>query len=560
MKKNWSVGIAVALGVGLLLVATWSRGTFSGSVPQLAINLSQPDALIQSRQLSALPRDLVAQPALGQVLTSDFVNYYEEHPERLSLEGSLRRLAFEHGLTWQDKLLSTVLDAPAELALWRDGKGRLAYAALSLEKNAAASALEQLGKVVLPDQQLSHAGTVQIDGKSATVFALRVSGSSTWLWVSSGTRLLVFTHPGMLLNADGKLASKSTEAIIELLKTSKATEPTPWQLDMAKPTMQAATQHAITAKASWLSFGYQHFFPDLHALRIDLSRDQSLRVAVAAAPTAWPVWPASADAAWRVVPRGAALCAALPVQWDQSRSLLDDQLGKEGSKALLADLEPGAAVCWYAAQGLYAPTLALKFKPGTAGKHDALLKKLLEKSVKTPKGKPALVAIQRVVNGHTLWSAQVPTPYGYLRVADERVFRVSMLRRGDSLLASPDHRAMDQALAVASKTYPALSDDFSHAPLIASDLPELARLLQAESQRLTQSTPAFQALVRTRLKPRLDAMGQNGRLTISSPNVSNTKENDKKSPWVWQALALSSAALPGGAPSTSKSATPTAVR
>ena len=69
------------------------------------IDFSHPDALILSERLSALPRDLLKVPLLKATLTEEFAFYYEEQEGRLSLMGTLRRLAYEHHLSFGDSLV-----------------------------------------------------------------------------------------------------------------------------------------------------------------------------------------------------------------------------------------------------------------------------------------------------------------------------------------------------------------------------------------------------------------------------------------------------------------------
>lgn len=59
---------------------------------QVQLDLTYPDALIDSQSLSQLPRDVLRVPLLRDVLTEDFVAYYEGNEDRLSVAGALRRL------------------------------------------------------------------------------------------------------------------------------------------------------------------------------------------------------------------------------------------------------------------------------------------------------------------------------------------------------------------------------------------------------------------------------------------------------------------------------------
>lgn len=530
-KKTLAVLVAAwAIATVALLVQVFTRGDYEGPANTLKIDLARPDVLVQSRQLAALPRDLVALPGLRDVLTRDFVQYYEEHPDRLSLEGTLRRLAFEHGLTWQERLVATVLDAPAEVALWSDGKGRLAYAALLLEKNTAAQALEQVAKVALPESQLTRAGAIEVDGALRSVYALQLRRELTLLFVSAGPRLLVLTHPGMLLDDERRPANAPANVVSALLRKGDGA----WRNDFELPALPDATRHAVTARASWLSFGYQHFFPDVQAVRLDLGQ-VPWALSVAAAPGAWQDWPRTAGFAWSALPRGAAFCAALPVSWQRASTPLTTVLGPDAT-AFAADLQPGAGICWYPANGLYAPVLALRLKPGTGARHDGALRTLVAKSAPQAKEQERQVS-ERAIPGGKLWTTDVATPQGYLRIADTRVHRLAAMRQGDVLLASVDHRALEQAQAVQAKKYPALADEFAGSPLLLAGLPESAQLLQAESLLLTQETPAFRDLVQKQLKPRLDAMAAGGRLAFTAPAADTASGRL----WSWRTLAPAAA-------------------
>ena len=66
--------------------------------------------------LSQLPKDLLTIPFLHDVLSEDFVFYYQNHADRLGIEGSIRRIVYEHDLTLKDKLFSSLLDQPAQAA------------------------------------------------------------------------------------------------------------------------------------------------------------------------------------------------------------------------------------------------------------------------------------------------------------------------------------------------------------------------------------------------------------------------------------------------------------
>lgn len=67
----------------------------------------------------ALPRDLLKVPLLKATLDRRVRVLLRRAGGATSLMGTLRRLAYEHHLTFSGLLVQQVIDSPAELALWR---------------------------------------------------------------------------------------------------------------------------------------------------------------------------------------------------------------------------------------------------------------------------------------------------------------------------------------------------------------------------------------------------------------------------------------------------------
>src|SRR5687767_29720 len=124
MMLGAGVAVAVILIVGLSLAMSAPAARRLGPVASVNVDLARPDGLIDTESLSQLPRDVLAVPLFRDVLTQDLVTYYEQHPGRLTLAGILRRLAWEHESDAGDWVLRTVLDEPAQVALWRGGDGK----------------------------------------------------------------------------------------------------------------------------------------------------------------------------------------------------------------------------------------------------------------------------------------------------------------------------------------------------------------------------------------------------------------------------------------------------
>ncbi len=544
-RWRWiGAGVLVAAAVVAAVTAIQlTRGTFDWRGQGLVADLGQPDVLVRSARLSQLPKDLVQAPLLRGVLTEDFVTYYEDHPTRLSLAGTLKRLAYDHPLTLPDRLISTVLDAPGEIALWRDGQGRPAHFALLLEHNLATWAALELAKVGLPDKQLSVAGEVGGLLQRTTVYALRVDGRSTWLIATRGARTVVLSSPGLLLEGAKAGAVDITVPPGTSLVNSQAGEVLAQALAMGtggvSPFARAFALDAVrrrrqqlVARTDFLSFGYQHYFPAVAALKTELDGQGAWTLAVQADGAALGPWRAGAANLWRRLPRSNALCAAVPVDVSRARPLLE-AAGVAGVPALLDDLEPTGAMCW-GAGGLFAPMLALQLRAGTGAKHDAVFNQVLNQALRQPArtssddeagSEPATaepVKAQPLQQAAGMqWTRTIAHEFGAVKQGGRRVDVVGVARLGDTLFASTDARNLQQALAVATKTQPALSDRPmpDSAAVLGIDGPQLAKLLETETWRTLRPSvaPTFSRVARELLPPRLAAVSQIGQVQVGLP-------------------------------------------
>ena len=97
----------IKMAVGGVLIATVAIGGWRfaqnrmgnlSQVDAISINMAKPDVVIQSDQFNQLPAKLLSIPIVKDVLTEDVVFYYQEAPSKLSLQGALQRLAFDHKL------------------------------------------------------------------------------------------------------------------------------------------------------------------------------------------------------------------------------------------------------------------------------------------------------------------------------------------------------------------------------------------------------------------------------------------------------------------------------
>ncbi|MGZ5819625.1 MAG: DUF2138 family protein, partial [Burkholderiaceae bacterium] len=264
MRRTWII-------VGLIVTATasaaiyqrgsnWKEFHFVGS--RLKVDLAHPDALIRTTSLSKLPRDLLKVPIARDVLTEDLAFYYEQHEDRLGLSGTIKRIAYERKLDWSDRILVSVLNEPAEVALWRDGKGALRHYAVVLHRNALAKVLQEAATVALKDTQLSRAGEIDTGNGKALVLALEINPRRRLLLISQGERIVVLSDPGLLFNSNNKIVPAAGKAVVDWL-TNEGTLARQFALDSGKSpavtTPASQTAHTLVIGAPTLALGYGTF-------------------------------------------------------------------------------------------------------------------------------------------------------------------------------------------------------------------------------------------------------------------------------------------------------------
>ncbi len=213
--------------------------------PEVVRDLKRPDALIESASLSQLPKAVLEVPLLRDVLTEDFVFYYENNADRLGLTGTLRRIIYEHDLTLKDSLIEELLDQPAQVALWRGADGRLRDFVVVLKRGGLARVLEPLAQVAADDTQLKKVSEIQVKGAATPVYSLRYGAEKTLLFVSRGDQMLVLSNPKMLFpNPDYDNLGEPDAAVAKDLGSALEGEPL-FAEDFALPSRAASCSSAL---------------------------------------------------------------------------------------------------------------------------------------------------------------------------------------------------------------------------------------------------------------------------------------------------------------------------
>lgn len=512
-----------------------------------APNLLQPDALIESQSLAALPKELLEIPLLRDLLTEDFVFYYEHNPDRLGLAGSLRRLVYEHELELQDNLLNSLLDEPAQVALWRGDKGKLSRIILLIERNGLSRMLMPLARVAASDSQLSEVALLQVDGEPVSVYRLRYAPGKAVLLASVDDQLLLLSQPDLLLASDDDNAKQlraASEQLEALLQGDQH-----WAEAFGLEVNES--RQRITLSADYLAMGYRAFFPALAGFSLEKTASgwhSQLAYDAVANEQAVDYQPL-----WRAMPMAASACVALPLAAEMPAKVLQ-RLGASAAQQqqLSAQLQGPLALCWYPTSRLYTPLLATRITSGDVAALDATLGSLFSANIGSweanhPQGRFPLQQMAQPQGQQ--WARSVGSRFGQYQaqqladptqLAAAGFFQVTLARHGDMLLFSLDDALVAQALATLDKRFPPLLDTLppeQSVPLyIAPD--KLAPLLQQEALASLppQLEPVFRNAAETHLLPKLAALARYGKVALALPPDTVPDERWQWLPIRWQWL------------------------
>ena len=514
------VAVALVLIVGLSLAMSAPAARRLGPVPPVDVDLARPDGFIDTESLSQLPRDVLTVPLFRDVLTQDLVTYYEQHPGRLTLTGILRRLAWEHEIDAGDWVLRTVLDEPAQVALWRGGDGKIRHWLIVLRRNAVTRIMQTAAQVALRDRYLiAVPGGFPAGGAVAPAYALQRASRQTLLFAAHGERLVMVSDAGMVLDRDGTVSPAARPVLDGLL----AEDAGHYYIDrfVLEP---ARPRHRVVLSARYVSFGYQRFFPGVEAVRFDFG-DGAWATRVRFDAGALPAAGFQPDALWRLAPVEPSACFALPVDWTAAATLapsLDvDEATALGAASALAG---PAAVCWYATSRLHTPLFVAPLARELAPDETIALETLFVSAV-GPGDAEAPAAPAALPDGTLLWRRRVA--HRLHGGAPVQAFEATLARHPRVLVFSPDARLVETVLGVADKRYPAVADvvpaDRTVLAVVAAR--SLAALLDVEIAGVPGANEAtFRAAAATHLKPRLAALKRYPTYALVLPSPPRTND------------------------------------
>jgi uncharacterized protein YfaA (DUF2138 family) len=495
-------GLVATAVVGVAVWATTSWARFDGAINSLGVALDAPAALIVSDALSSLPRDLVKAPVLRDLLTEDLVFYYEDLEDRLNLRGALKRLAFERETTLTDKLLDVALDEPAELAMWLDGKNAPRHWALAMTRGTLAKALQGVGSWVAKDKQLTLIAEVKLHALALTtqpVYALQLSSRRTLAISSLGNRVVVLSDPGLLFDATRNPDGKAIKVLNQLL-SGEAAEQSPWRQHFGLVTVSPG--HTLVAGSDLLAMGWQHFFPAMKALRVEVGPGGTTLRSAMRQQGSWAPGP------WAALPAKPAACAALPVDWARVSSVVTRATKTKSVEVMTAfaplvqQADGSAAVCWYAGSQLHTPLWVVRAKgsaPDAAVVQAFMRWWMTEKASFTEDQTPAGA------------QALVKAPWGTLTDGDEAAYAPRLQRVGDWWMFSPDAALVARAADVVARRYPSVADTIGERDrTVALATPQaVAELAKRETLAvLTPQQADFKQAIERQLWPRLAALAR----------------------------------------------------
>ncbi|HMU65784.1 MAG TPA: DUF2138 family protein [Cellvibrionaceae bacterium] len=517
-RSRLRIVLLTGLGILVLLsgVLVASQGVFGRFWQRAAepvaiknrqnLELSAPDGLLEAERLSQLPKDLLSAPFLADLLSDDFVFYYQHNAEKLAVIGTLRRLAFEHNLTLPEQLISQLLDTPAQVALWKGDEGKLSYSLARLELGLAAplgkvlaNFISAASEIAQTDKQLKFAGEISLNKNKVPFFSLDYLSGRSLLFAFQGEHLIVASHQELLQDEPGHFRPEA-QTIIEQLFANQQPFKTHFNLSDTQPKAQAR----ISLDAHFFTLGYQDYLPALEGVRFELSEgkwqsfiglakgDHKARFA--------------ADL-WAKAPADASLCALMPVNPAALNSIISEQ---QQNPKITQAFTGRSFVCWFANAPLAKPLIGAELtSDGASAEFDAEITALFDKTIRNNKVPKTTDEAGNTISpgGYAPSNIQVTDVEGgkQWQKSDGKGKPIAtLLRQHNFMLFSLHAPLLQHGADTLAKRYPALGDKLPNKEAMALFLaPQgLATLLQTEIRQMAADNDLGPLL------PKLTALGK----------------------------------------------------
>ncbi len=351
----------LVLALAVVLAAFYLFKIPHAKLNEKPMSLGHADVWVHSQNFALLPHDLLQVPLLKSLLTEDFLYFYAQDEDWLSLQGAMRRISFEHDLNWADTLLQKVAGAPADVYMWHDDSHALAYWALSIERDQLLVVAQKLASLKLvADKQLHEIARIKIDGDEVPVLSITLSDHRNMVLAAHDKRLVLLSALRMVSGEDGAISTQGEQLIQNLLSkqpVQRAQVVAEWQA-VDKAQFKQDAQQTIFLSNRFFAQGYGAFMPSTRAIRFDYDGQHWLTHA--------QLSPANFDARiWTYMPANAAFCASSPIDWAQVQKAADGAQGLSAKINFESEFESSAAICWYAENGdeITQPLVAVLRKP-----------------------------------------------------------------------------------------------------------------------------------------------------------------------------------------------------
>ncbi len=341
------------------------------------IDISKPDAVILTRSLSQLPQDIISNPFLKDVLSEDFLFYYENNESRLSLEGGIRRIIYEHRQDMLDRILHRIFNSPAEIGIWKGDDGRLTDVIMVMPKTVFSDIAQFALEVSQKDSYVNEFHKVDLNSDELMIWEFRYASNRRFFFTSNQDNLYVFTSPRFF--TDKRTTTKTK------LKTLLTRNFKDGIFSSTYGLNGIVGKHALLFSVKYLSFGYQKFFPFFQALGFYFDgkqwetwvNTQMVQSESQAAPKVDKITGESTQATdqtqpqqtnpilssskvWAAVPGKPAFCSAVPVEPLLLQQMLDMLTGGDKNGAItLKKIKSATAVCWYAKSDVFTPLVVV---------------------------------------------------------------------------------------------------------------------------------------------------------------------------------------------------------
>ena len=581
----------IKMAVGGVLIATVAIGGWRfaqnrmGSLSQvdaIHIDMAKPDVVIQSDSLNQLPSKLLTIPVIKDILTQDVVFYYQEAPAKQSLQGALQRLAFDHNLRFEDRIIDKMLARKGDLYVWKGHTNKPDHWLFVGNSDAFSKFSEVLAKVALDDSQLIQVDTIKVDGNKIPLYALTYQGK-TGLFAATAERVVFLSDAGMLMDLkskpakelqleakidtdkdgnekvtplpmpkaekpDGKLISERANMVEKLLSKRPENQQTINQgLGLSKA---AQHPHSVYFSAAMLTLSYQDFMGGFQGSRFEFDGN-TWQQAIALKPSLLPNHEWNGTDLFAHMPHNAAFCANAPIEWN-SLNTQAKKLPTTTDALNLAQFNSPVLACWYAGSPAAAPLFVTKL-PKTEQREAQLAalqqvfsdvigakeythKQRFEVSRKETQG---VVVNERIVSARYGSHDTDDLPATTAKeLSATSYFPVRYAVSGDYVWFSPNGDLVEQAVAVSQQQAPALAEQMQqqNSALLWVNGAELAKWLQQQTSAVIAEDSDMRTVLSQRLTPKLRLISSSGSWQVQADTKSlNPSSNNTQ--WVnvtWQ--------------------------